>query len=256
MQEVLGQAAHAKLYRLVILDQVMHAKLYRTIRSRGFAHIVTDFRIHFEPCSHLRQSKRILQRCTCDRFDVMLGQVMLSLQNLQVLHFKCLSCPTEHSRHRYLTELPTQRLQKAIFRCYCMSELLSNTYQMLASPCMAPILSLYLFDVTKPGNCDVLSSKSSLPHLKKLICYDIELVEAVLPKRTITHLSVLSAVGFGWLHNIISRISCSLTYLQVLQTGDTILYFIAMDSSPYRSLKHLGSLDFGKVRVRDFSESL
>ena len=240
----------------MMLDHATHAKLYQTIISQGFAHMVTDFRIRFVKCNYMRIPKIILQRCTCDEFDAMLGQVLLSLQNLQVLHFICWGCRAERARHRYLAELPTKNLQKVMFNCVCTSQLPSNTYQMLASPCMAPVMSLSLFDIGAWKDCDVLSARSSLPHLKKLICYDIELVEAVLPKRTITHLSVLSAVGFGWLHNIISRISCSLTYLQVLQTGDTILYFIAMDSSPYRSLKHLGSLDFGKVRVRDFSESL
>jgi hypothetical protein len=237
----------------------MHAKLYKTIRSRGFADIVTDFRITFPGCQHwpyLWQPNRIWRRCTCDKFDAMLSQVMLSLQNLQALHFYCGCCRTQRARHRYLAELPTTKLQKVIFKCFNMVCSSNDAYQILTSPCMAHITSLCLFDTGKWGDYDVLSAGSSLPHLKSLMSSDIQLIEALLPKRTITHLSVLSTAHFGRLHNIISRTSCSLTYLQVFLTGHTIPYFVAMDSTPYRSLKHLGYLDFNRVPVRDFSESL
>jgi hypothetical protein len=249
----LGLAAHAKLYRLVILDQVTHAKLYRTIHSRGFAHIVTDFRITFPGCQDYHwQLNRIWQRCTCDKFDAMLSQVMLSLQNLQALYFRCWCCQTQRTRHRYLADLPTKQLQKVWFSCSSMVNFSSDTCQILASPCMARITSLCLW-----GDCDVLSARSSLPHLKNLMSSDITLIGALLPKRTITHLSVLrGTVDFDRLHDIISQTSCSLTYLQVFPMGHTIPYFVAMDSTPYRSLKHLGYLDFNRVPVRDFSESL
>jgi len=122
---------------------------------------------------------------------------------------------------------------------------------------MARITSLCLFDIDKWGDCDVLSARSSLPHLKILMCPDIKLIEALLPKRTITHLSFFkNTADFDQLHNIISRTSCSLTHLQVYNTRHTIPYFIEMDSTSYRSLKHLGDLDFDRVPVRDFSESL
>ena len=81
--------------KLPVLDDAMHAKLYKTIRSRGFADIVTDFRITFPGCQHwpyLWQPNRIWRRCTCDKFDAMLSQVMLSLQNLQTLYFQCRCC--------------------------------------------------------------------------------------------------------------------------------------------------------------------
>jgi hypothetical protein len=133
----------------------------------------------------------------------------------------------------------------------------SNAYQMFASSCMARITSLCLSRSDKWGDCDVLSARSSLPHLKILTCCDIKLIEALLPKRTITHLSFYKATpDFGRLHNIISRTSCSLIYLEVRNTRHTIPDFIAMDSTPYRSLKHLGFFDFDRVSVRDFSESL
>jgi hypothetical protein len=187
----------------------------------------------------------------------MLSQVMLSLQNLQALYFYCWCCEAVHARHRYLAELPTTKLQKVMFECSNMVCSSKNAYQMFTSPCMARITSLFLFNIDKWGDCDVLSARSSLPHLKNLMSSDIKLIEALLPKRTITHLSVLgSTVDFDRLHNIISRTSCSPTHLQVFQTGHTIPYFIAMDSTPYRSLKHLGELDFNRVPVRDFSESL
>ena len=48
--------------------------------------------------------------------------------------------------------------------------------------------------------------------------------------------------------------ACSLTYLQVYNLQHTIPGFIAKDSAPYRSLKHLGDLYYGRVVVRDFSE--
>jgi hypothetical protein len=234
----------------------MHARLYKTIRSRGFAHIVTDFRITFPGCHNLSQPNRIWRRCTCDKFDAMLSQVMLSLQNLQALYFYCQCCQTQHTRHRYLAELPTQKLQKVRFNCYSMANFSSDPYQMLASPCMAHIMSLCLVHTDKWGDCDVLSARSSLPHLKIFMCSDIKLIEALLPKRTITHLSFHTVADFDELHNIISRTSCSLTHLQVYNTRHTIPHSIEMDSTPYRSLKHFGYLDFDRVRVRDFSESL
>jgi len=232
-----------------------HAKLYQTILSQGFAHMVTEFRIRFVKCNYIWIPKRILQRCTCDEFDAMLGQVLLSLQNLQVLHFICWGCRAERARHRYLAELPTKNLQKVMFNCVCTSQLPSNTYQMLASPCMAPVMSLSLFDIGAWKDCDVLSARSSLPHLKKLICSDIKPIELLFSKQTITHFSFFKNVtDFDPLHNIISRASCSLTYLQVYNLQHTIPGFIAKDSAPYRSLKHLGDLYYGRVVVRDFSE--
>ena len=191
-----------------ILDQAMHAKLYKTIRSRGFADIVTDFRITFPGCQHwpyLWQPNRIWRRCTCDKFDAMLSQVMLSLQNLQALHFYCGCCRTQRARHRYLAELPTKKLQKVRFSCSCMVNFSSDPCQILASPCMAHITSLSIFDIGKWGDFDVLSARSSLPHLKILMCSDIKLIEALLPKRTITHLSFLKTTAdFDQLHNIIN----------------------------------------------------
>jgi hypothetical protein len=239
----------------VKLDQATHANLYKTIRSRGFAHIVTDFWIVFPGCRYLSQHNRIWRRCTCDKFDAMLGQVMLSLQNLQALYFYCWCCRSQHTRHRYLAELPTKKLQKFTIQCCSMADSSSSASQMLISPCMARITSLCLFDTDKWGDYDVLSARSSLPHLKIFMCSDIKLIEALLPKRTITHLSLLRVKEkFDRLHNIISQTSCSLTYLHVHKWEHARLYFIKMDSTPYRNLKHLGGLDLGWVPVRDFSE--
>jgi hypothetical protein len=84
------------------------------------------------------------------------------------------------------------------------------------------------------------------------MCYDIKLIEALLPKRTITHLSFLQiSPDFDRLHNIISRTSCSLTYLQVHNPRYTIPRLIEMDATPYRSLEHLGVFEFDRVSVRD-----
>jgi hypothetical protein len=197
------------------------------------------------------------RRCTCDKFDAMLGQMMLSLENLQALYFRCWCCRTQRARHRYLAELPTKKLQKVTLECCGTVDFASNAYQMLTSPCLARITSLCLFDSNKWGDCDVLSARSSLPNLKILMCSGLKLIEALLPKQAITHLSFQGGtVVFNRLHNIICQTSRSLTYLQVHNTRHTIPYFIAMDSTPYRSLKHLGDLDFGTVQVRDFSESL
>jgi hypothetical protein len=211
---------------------------------------VTDFRIHIL-CRNYNQRKCIRRKaCPCDEFDAMLGQVMLSLQNLRVLEFICCGCTALHPRHRYLTELPAPKLQKLALGCNCMSELQINPCQMLTSPCMAPIMSLYLFDVTLWEDYNALSAESSLAHLKKLMCFDIKPIEALFPKQTITHLSFLGPeTDLGRLHGIISQTSCPLTYLQVHNTSHTIPYFIAMDPTPYRCLQHLGDLDYGWVPV-------
>jgi hypothetical protein len=240
---------------LAILSEPMHAKLYQTIRSRGFNHIVTNFHIIFKLCRFL-QPKRTGWRCTCDKFDAMLGQVILSLQNLQVLHFGCSGCDTQGPYHHYLTELPTKKLQKFLFSCTCRHYFPNKTCQILAAPCMAPITSLCLTDLYKQEDWSVLSTRDCLPHLKKLVCIDIKLIEALLPKRTITHLSFpVQTQDLGRLHDIISQTSCSLAYLQVYNMGHIIPDIILMDSAPYRGLKHLGVLDFINVSVRDFSES-
>jgi len=99
--------------------------------------------------------------------------------------------PVLRTRHRYLAELPTKKLQKVIFECQNMGYSSNNAYQMLTSPCMARITSLCLVDTDKWGDCDVLSARSSLPHLKIFVCFNIKLIEALLPKRTITHLYFL-----------------------------------------------------------------
>jgi hypothetical protein len=226
----------------------MHAKLYKTIRSRGFAHMVTNFAIGFELCEY-PQPKPIWWRCTCDKFDAMLGQVLLSLQNLQALHFNCSGCCTRGTSHRYLTKLPTQKLQQFVFQCKCRDQP-NKIHQILISPCMAPVTSLLLLNPYKWQDYDVLSTKDCLPHLKRLMCSDINLVEGLLPKRTITHLSFSScASDLLRLYHIISRTPRSLTFLQLHNTGP-VMPFLTLDLTPYQSLKHLGELDFSNAPVR------
>jgi hypothetical protein len=97
----------------------------------------------------------------------------------------------------------------------------------------------------------ILSANDSLTHLKKLVCSDLEIIEVLLLKRTITHLRCPNRiVDFNQLHRIIQQNPYSLTHLDIYNLYNRIVDFIAANPSPYQSLKHLAEFTFGENEVR------
>jgi hypothetical protein len=234
----------------VALNEARFAKLHRTLRSQDIACLVTDFRIQLMNHRRSRNGKR--PSCICHGFDALLGQVLLSLENLQVLYFSRPSCwHAKHLQYSYLERLPTRQLQQLQF--FCPFHLNENTVidipRFLTSPCVATVTSLCLSDDFKPIGCDALSTNNYLPHLKKLICSNLELVQVLLPKRTITHLGCPNT-DFDQLHTIIQQTPCSLTHLDVSDRDYGVANLISMNPNPYQSLKHFAEFVLMESEVR------
>jgi hypothetical protein len=231
------------------------AKLHRTLRSQDIACLVTDFRIQWiRHCWGGGSKTGRICKGICNRFDTMLGQVLLSLENLQVFHF-CYQCclHVRQPGHQYLERLSTRQLRQFKICCYSYSlkHIALDIPQLLTSPYLATVTSLSLPPFFKPMEWGILSANDSLPHLKKLVCSDLELIEVLLPRRTITHLRCpIRSVDFNQLHRIIQQNPCSLTHLDIPNPHNRIMDFIAANPSPYQSLKHLAEFNFRENEVR------
>jgi hypothetical protein len=238
------------------------AKLHRTLRSQDIACLVTNFRIHLTWYGQHRESRmggiwRRSRKCICNRFDALLGQVLLSLENLQVLHFSCQCCiHVRHPPHQYLERLPTRQLQQFEIYCLCYnrSRSVTDIPRFLTSSCMATVTSLSLPSIFKPMEYDFLSANECLPNLKKLACSNLELIQVLLPKRIITHLCcpsmLIDHIDLNRLHRIIQQTPYSLTHLDIPNPSERIMDSISANPSPYQSLKHLAEFVFGEGKVR------
>jgi hypothetical protein len=113
-------------------------KLHRTLRSQDIANLVTDFRIQWiRHCWGSGSKTGRICKGICNRFDTMLGQVLLSLENLQVFHF-CYQCclHVQQPGHQYLERLSTRQLRQFKICCYSYSlmYIALDIPQLLTSP--------------------------------------------------------------------------------------------------------------------------
>lgn len=240
----------------VILNEASHEKLYQTIEMRGFCEFVTEFRIYRMPCNGRSQPSRtwFRNKCTCDRFDAMLGQVLLSLVNLRSLNLVCNSCLSSRDRHHYLKELRTKQLEVLLFYCFCSSHYISDLVEILNAACMSSIRSLNLPYAFQPTNWSKLATKGCLPNLKKVACGNLSPLHVLCSKATISHLGYNAPISTAGdedaLHEIIKQSSRRLSYLYLRQNSYRVPRFIQMDVTPYLSLRHFGQLHFGAHNVR------
>lgn len=232
-----------------------HFNLYRTLQSTNNIYtFVTDFRVHFQPCS--RGKERLGVPCRCDDFDTMLGQALIRLENIRTLGFRCICCKSRDwkaSRHQYLNELQCKQLDQLIFRCSCYAfdARYKNTSIFFDKPFMSTVQSLSLSSVPL-GVASVLARDGCLPALKKLSCNDQNSVEKLLAKGILTHL-MAEFIFDRDLASILSQIPPSLQHLVIGDVLDQLNLYGALNSHSYPNIRHLGIFSLNTVSIPPLS---
>jgi len=227
-----------------MLDQPAHKKLYRSLQIRGLARMVTDFRICFAPCyTHTRSL-----RCKCNKFDTMLGQVLVSLENLRVLEFKCMCCSVNRNarpgRHRYLGELKNNQLKRLLLRCSCSLWPREDAARLLTQSSMHRVTSASI-GLFSP----VLEDLNYLPRLERLEIHGMKTIEPLFKKKAITHL-LCKSYHLDIIHHVLGDNSGILLHISVEHLMDALPSFIKANPGLYQNLRHLGTLHFGLSEVR------
>lgn len=232
----------------MVTTLMQHIKLFQTIRDPSFAHIVTEFRICISFCT--RRTRGYTRKCSCNDFDRLLGETLLSLQGLQTLYFDCHCCETQHRiRHRYLESLRTTGLQELSFYCACSEDMIKGFRRVLTAPCMSNVTSLS--QISYGSVHGELGEEDCLPPIKRLRFWYIgPMIRSLFAMETITHLVVA-----GWnieetLHNLIQKRPRLLEHLSISNQSRQIPNFISLDPSLYSNLRHFGKIALETKEVR------
>lgn len=252
---------HGQSRDQILLEERKQKLLCRTLQSKRVAELVIDLRVEFRWCMPRIRKSRLSGRrytsnspsCVCDRMEILAGEALASLVNLQVLHLRCEGCKPKDitGRHAYLGKLPTTKLKTLWLKCQCTP---SDTFvRMLSSPPMQSISTLRWdaqwlfsshFDQHGSPNFSV-----ALPEVKRLMCSYIDLVTRVIDRGNLTHL--VHTVQDPALHSLLSKHPPSLVYLETPNLYN-ILVAMQQDHAPYRNIRHIGMIAFlmdNKVRI-------
>jgi hypothetical protein len=224
-----------------MLDKPGYKRLFHSLQIPRLAQMVTDFRICFAPCNRSRSGHFT---CKCNKFDTMLGQVLVSLENLRVLQFRCMCCPVRDRprRHRYLEELQNIQLQRLLLRCSCSKWPSEDAVRLLTQSCMHSVTSASFTTDNLLLPPAALENSNYLPRLERLECDQMETLETLSNKKAITHL-VCKAIPLDIRH-FIRQNQGVLLHLSVENILHTLPSFIEADPSPYQNLRHFGTLYF------------
>lgn len=231
------------------LDEHSQAALYRTIRAPRFTTLVTEFRVDFSWCSSRNvtfSNKVPKNQCTCDELDQLLGQALVSLKNLRLLHFFCICCedPSD-KRHLYLQDLRAECLENLAFECQCMPVTSSKPFRILSAPCMRSVTSLKweaLGNVEPDASMrSILEDKECLPKLKTLIFR--ENLEAVAPLISKSQLEYIQCSTLDErLQGLLDQQPGALKYLRVLEERPTLPNWLSYSPQTYRNLLIVGEI--------------
>lgn len=234
-----------------VLEERKLAMLSQTIRIPRIADMVIDIQIHFARCPY---SDGVFYPggCGCRRNDNVVGRMLVSLTNLQTLHFHCRGCHQKPDKaHLYLHKLETMTLKEASLECRCYGFIGLVPHRFLLSPCMRSITTLRLLEHFDSEN--LLSSVAKaiertdyLPHLKEIMCADLTPFGPLFRKGTITHL--LCEDRNKELPTILSNCPPSLFHLHT-ERIELVVAAICDNHSPYRNLRHLGYFHFDMADV-------
>lgn len=236
---------------MTTMDIFSHIQLFKALETPRLACLVTDFRIYIAICSckSERQSYKN-DNVKCSALDSQLGRALVSLENLQVLHFTCRGCDSRPSTpHRYLAELKTKKLHELEFYCGCSLQRGVKASDFLAAPCMQSITSLAMYGYD--GSSDaVLRDKSCLSQLDKLLCLYWSNLDALLSKGTVTRLALDQPAGDKErLLDILQRHPRSLTHFSIANS-DTYPAFMSTRIEIFSKLQFVGKLHFTMSMVR------
>lgn len=116
--------------------------LYKSLRASPISGIITKFHAKIWK-SHSGCWHRV--PCTaCDTLDDIVGELLLSMVNLESLYINCSLCREKaNDRHQYLDNLVAPKLQAFAFDCsHCFKNARGWQYKILALPWLSTIQSL------------------------------------------------------------------------------------------------------------------
>jgi hypothetical protein len=234
-----------------VLEEKQLAVLSQTMRIQRIADMVMEIQIYFARCPY-SDGGFYPGGCGCRHNDNTVGRILVSLTNLQALHFHCRGCHQKPDKaHLYLHKLQTMMLKEASLECRCYSFIGLVPHRFLISPCMRSITTLRLlehFDSEKllSSVAKVIERIDYLPHLKELICADLTPFGPLFRKGTVTHL--LCEDRNKELTTTLSNYPPSILHLYT-EHIDLVVTAILNDHSPYRDLCHLGYFHFNMADV-------
>jgi hypothetical protein len=235
-----------------VLEETKLAILSQTIRTPRIADMVMGIQIYFARCPYSDGIFRPVGACGCRRNDNVVGRILVSLNNLQILHFNCRGCHQKPDKaHLYLHKLQTMTLKEASLECRCYDFIGLVPHRFLLSPCFCSITTLRLLEHFNTEKClpsvlKVIERIDYLPHLKELMCADPIPFGPLFRKGIITHL--LCEDRNKVLPTILSNCPASLFHLHT-EHIELVVAAILEDHSPYRNLRHLGYFHFDMANV-------
>lgn len=238
--------AGRKFPGMTTLSGSNHIKLYNTLLEPRIATLVTDFQVHIAACPKLG----FRGACSCDSFDLLLGQALVSLENLRALRFTCRCCRTENLRHTYLAELKTTKLQEFELYCDCKTWSRDNMSNFLAAGCMKSVTSLSILDSNHIWDFEAIRGVDCLPRLKKIQCMDRSLLDSLLKKRTVTHLTC-DQPGWDESRLLKSLEQTSLTHFNIANSTECYPAFLSTSLETFSNLRYIGRLHFRIATVSD-----
>jgi hypothetical protein len=245
------------------LDARQTAGLLRTLRTPRIVDLVTELRVDMRRCDvHDSLLPPFIRgSCYCDRTDALLGLALVSLSNLQVLHFTCQYNrePDENNRrHLYLEKLKSTQLRELVFECRCTSPSSDNPYHIFAAACMRSVQSFKwmmtsLRTVPKAEAQSLLMDPRTLAKVSRVMCDNTEPLEGLLSKGNITHLACYNINDR--VRAILEQYPGSLVHLRTRAGLEDLYLFISRNPKVYGNLRHIGGITLSNVS-RDRIQSL
>jgi hypothetical protein len=236
--------------------------LYRSLQDTQVSKLVTELRVILwgnERCTRYIETKGrwaplpILASCACDSHDRALGNAILIMRNLQTLEIQCNLCRSKHT-HEFLSQRNMPKITELVFRCYSSGPKVGACDGLLASPSMRTItaLSLECHDklVGSPsGYGQFIRSAEFLPGLRLLSHHTTDFGIDLLAARPVERLCVLGPY-YNRLYGSISQSPGRLSHLFMRNIFSYLQGLSPADWSPYRHLKHIGTITFSVRQVR------
>ena len=214
--------------------------LSHMMQNKTLSALVTEFRVEFRWCfsTYSSDGPKPSATCICDRLDILLGQILPALVNLQTLHFICrCSSPSPwgyiRTHHSYLKHMTTTNLKYFRFQCHCTPR--TDTQWILFAPCMQSITTLRWESCHGEGETNqIQDGYESLPHLTRLMCINVQMSAFMISKGTLTHL--ICDDPSSQPHDLLAKNAASLVHLSIPSISSSM----GNNTTPYRNLQHLG----------------
>jgi F-box-like len=142
------------LYKTIFIEGTqtkLHLRLYHTLQEPRFSNLVTELSVSLHRDSvcgkynHKGVTLPFRRSCTCNAYDRLLGEAILTLSALESLTLWCTLCRTGHD-HGYLLHPQVPMLRRFAFHCYTSGRFSNDlpVKSILLAPFMPKVTALVL----------------------------------------------------------------------------------------------------------------